>query len=201
MGLSKQFLSIADFRRLGAFEIYNEAEVVAFAKGKNVSAKKAATAQVSDDVSFRLGELFASPTKFRRLLWLARRPGVLPESLMRRFAYQVATRCLQRLSEEGELSDIRLTASMNGLQSYIEGMRHLRSLSPLHDSATQASLDHMEHSTIRAADGCRAVVAALNCNAYEAGAESAHCYLDLFPDPDSERWLRSCLNDLINQFE
>ena len=100
MRLADQTLSIADFRRLGAFEIYDEAEVVAFARGKKSATKKAAAAGVSSDLSFRLGDLFASPTKFRRVLWLARRRGVLPESLMRRFAQVLAQQCLDRLTED-----------------------------------------------------------------------------------------------------
>lgn len=199
MSVSDRSLSIADFRRLGAFEIYSEAEVVAFAQGKKTVAKKGAKTRVLDEMTFRLGDLFASPTKFRRLLWLARRPGVLPESVMRQFAHRVAQESLDRLIDEGVLSDIRLTAGMAAHEAHLKGERHLRSLEPLRESVAQAAADHLEHAGKRAADGCRAVEATLDPDAYEAGAQAAYVFLDLFTDSDSEHWLRTSLRELVEQ--
>jgi len=198
MSLADQSLSIADFRRLGAFEIYGEADVAAFSKGKDVTTDTAAETKMPEDTTFRLGDLFSSPTKFRRILWLARRPEVLPEQLMRKFAHQVARQCVDRLAEEGELSDIRLMAAMKAHQGHLNGERHL---SPLRQAVVQATRDHMEHANQRAADGCRTVAAALDPNAYEAGVEAAHVFMELFPDTESERWLRTCLRELIDQFK
>ncbi|MEX2963617.1 hypothetical protein [Microbulbifer sp. TYP-18] len=197
MSLSDQTLSIADFRRLGAFELYHEAEVKAFVAGKDIAADAAAQEEISDDLCFRLGDMFASPTKFPRLLWLARRPGLLPEQLVRQFAFEVASECLNRLSKEGVLSDIRLTAGIAAVKAHLKGERHVRSLEPLHRAAVQARLDHQEHACERASDGCHAVEAALDPSAYEAAAETAYAFLGLFDDTESEAWIRTCLRELI----
>jgi hypothetical protein len=198
MRLADQTLSIADFRRLGAFEIYRAAEVAAFARGKTLGTKKALDA-VDDGVAFRLGDLFAAPTKVYRLIWLARRPGVLPWNLLRHFAHAVAAQCQTRLAADGELEDIRARSALVAHQEHLDGSRHARSLTPFREAARQAALDHQRFGSERAADGCRVVVAALDPDACEAGAEAALGYLSLFGDAQSEAWLRTCLSELIEQ--
>jgi len=142
MRLADRTLSIADFRRLGALEIYTAAEVVAFARGRAATGAPPADGGVDDGLSFRIGQLFASPTKVHRLLWLARRPGVLPSILLRRFAQLVASRCVERLSAADELADIRLKAALVAHQQHLDGGCHLRSLDSLRADVEQAQAAH-----------------------------------------------------------
>lgn len=71
MRIANRTLSIADLRRLGAFEIYEAAQAVALGWGQAAMDETPSRGAVDEDLSFRIGQQFASPTKIHRLLWLA----------------------------------------------------------------------------------------------------------------------------------
>ncbi|MCJ8157663.1 hypothetical protein [Sphingomonas sp. LaA6.9] len=194
MRVADRTISISDFRRLGALEIYEPAALAAFAVSKEP--KKGERKEViSDDLSFRIEDLFASRTKFLRLLWLARRPGVLPMALMHRFGLAIAQRTVGKLLEEGALNDIRVTAALAAQAAFLDGQQHAASVHALRAAVHQAIQDHSLYGSNRAADGCAIVHAALDPDGHEAGAEAAYFYLQLFPK--DENWLRAELLALV----
>jgi hypothetical protein len=197
MRLAERRLTIGDFRRLGAFEIYAPAAVAAFAASREPRQGEPQE-QVSDDLSFPLEDLFAADTKLRRQLWLARQPGVLPMALMHRFGLVVAQRTIGRLNEEGVLSDIRLTAALSAQAAFLDGKRHARSIEQLRAAVQQAVLDHGAYASARAAMGCATVHAALDQDGHEAGAQAVYHHLELFPK--DQHWSRSQLLELIRNW-
>ena len=170
MRLRDRSLSVSDFRSLGAFEIYAEAELVAFTKSEEIDPSEARGLPVPGDLAFRLEDLFAAETKFRRQLWLARRPGVLPSALLRRFAHDTAREAVDTLKADGTLHDIRLEVGLKALAGVVAGQAHVRSLDAPRAAVRQAVHDHEVHATERAATGCWAVHAALDPQATEAAA-------------------------------
>lgn len=194
MRVAEKVLSIDDFRSLGAFEIYKPAAVAAFAVSREARENEL-DESIACDLTFKLGDLFASKTKFLRLLWLARQPGVLPSALMHRYAIDIAKRACERLHSEEGFADIRVSAALAAQQAFIVGESHARAVEPLRQAVRQAAADHSTHGSPRAADACAIVYAALDEDAHEAGAEAASSYLELFPKDHA--WVRAHLLELV----
>lgn len=207
MQIAQQRLSIADFRRLGALDIYPPAALIAFVNSREAAAN-VAIQTVDDEVSFGVRELFAAQTKLRRQLWLARQPDVLPLELVQHFGLLVAEEVVKRLCEEGTLDDIRLRIGLAALRAVVEGRDHLRSLEGPREAVRQAMDDHGTHGAqpARAALGCDTVHAALDPDGREAGAQAASRFLQLFAKVqnkpgEEETWLREQLLSLIDHHD
>lgn len=196
MAIADKTISIADFRRLGAMEIYDAAGIVAIAESREPDPDEAG-ADVPDDRCFTLGDFFAARTKFLRQLWVARQPGVLPEPLMHRYALMIAERTMERLGEEGTPGDIRLKAALAALADFVGGKNHVRSLEPRREAVEQAILDHSQYGEPRGEGACRLLFAALNPDGREAGAQAASEYRSLFPSRKDEKWLHATLLELV----
>jgi len=196
MAIAENTISIADFRRLGAMEIYGPAGIVAIAGSREPDPDEADT-DVADDHCFTLGDFFAARTKFLRQLWVARQPGVLPAALMHSYALTIAERTVERLGEEGALGDIRLKAALAALADFVAGKDHVRSLEPRREAVQQAILDHAQHGEPRGEGACRIVFAALDPDGHEAGAQAAFEYRSLFPSQKDEKWLHATLLELV----
>lgn len=207
MQIAQQRLSIADFRRLGALQIYPPAALIAFANSTEAAANAAVQA-VDDSITFGLRDLFAAQTKLRRQLWLARQPGVLPVELVRHFGLLVAEEIIKRLHDEGTLDDIRLRIGLAALRAVVEHRDHLRSLERPQQAVRQAMDDHGAYAAqpARAALGCDAVHAALDPDGREAGVLTASRFLQLFAKVqdkpgEEETWLRDQLLALIDRHD